>query len=306
VADANTLYQFNEQGLLVRKISKRGGGPSEYISISDFEITPSKEVWILSRSGRALYHYTWDGVLKKRFPLDCWAERIHLLGNNRMLLYVGNEKDGQNAYQMRVIDLNSGKTVAEYMKIDPDKASYLHVHAENIFLDQPSGLLYYNLFDDMIYQIKDGIKPVYKVNLLDKNIPASFYRNKYKNVMVFFQELFRHDYAYGIGIFLKGQKNYLLSYYYNHQCRMALIDTESRQSIADFYAMKEDIKLLGYTIEKLPDKVYGNGDELILPLLPSEIVRSFNGEGRKQDAIKQVLHYTGEDQNPVLFVLKLK
>jgi hypothetical protein len=226
-----------------------------------------------------------------------------------MILYAGNEKDVNTLYQVRIIDLNTEKTVSEYFEIDTNKAKYLHVIVHTMFMDNSSGTYYYNVFNgDTVYKIDNDMKPVYRVNLLNKNIPPSFYEHEYNDVMDFFQSLFRQDYAYGINLFLKGKENYLLSYWYDRKCRIAIVDKHTNGSIIDFHQMNENIVLSGYNIKGLPEISFwgGNGNEMILPLEPQEIVESFKDDAEKYESVKRAVRYTGEEQNVVLLLLGVK
>lgn len=47
-----------------------------------FLITKQGNPLVLSRSNRALFLYTWDGVLQKKIDLDVWAQRMAWINVN--------------------------------------------------------------------------------------------------------------------------------------------------------------------------------------------------------------------------------
>ncbi|MDR0938233.1 MAG: 6-bladed beta-propeller [Mediterranea sp.] len=307
VADRYALYKFDEQGCIRGKIDRRGNGPDEYPGISDFEIADENSVWILSRDKRTLYLYTWDGEMRKSIPLDCWAAKARLLAPNRMCLYIGNEMDAENTHQLRVIDLDTGQTVSALLKIDPNKAKFLHVSALNHFLKRTDNeCYYYNIFDDYIYLLTEkDIRPVYELNILNKNIPAALYQNEYENVAYFFQEVLAHDYAYGVNLFLDGPGNMAISYYHDGVCRIAMVSKESHRSVVDFHQITVPL-LENYVIGEFPENMFGSGDELILPLQPFDIMDAFQDDLDKQERIKRTINYIGDEQNPLLLLMKVK
>ena len=60
------------------------------------------------------------------------------------------------------------------------------------------------------------------MNILDKNIPASFYDVEYADVSYFFRALFLNNYAYGTSLFLESETMYLYSYYYKNNVTLRL------------------------------------------------------------------------------------
>ena len=158
VTDRFALYRFTEDGLFSGKIDKRGGGPDEYVAISDFEIESTDKVWILCRSSQTLNQYSWSGALNKKIKFNFWAAKMHLISSGKMCLYIGNERDENNQHQVKVIDLNTENVLNNFLEIDGKKAKYLHVNSLFHFCKKEDGLCYfYNIFDDYIIPcLKNG------------------------------------------------------------------------------------------------------------------------------------------------------
>ncbi|MDR0574955.1 MAG: 6-bladed beta-propeller, partial [Tannerella sp.] len=243
VSDRFALYRFTEDGLFSGKIDKRGNGPDEYLYISDFEIESTDKVWILCRSSQTLNQYSWSEALNKKIKFNFRAAKMHLISSGKMCLYIGNERDENNRHQVKVIDLNTENVLNNFPEIDGKKAKYLHVNSPFHFCKKEDGLCYfYNIFDDYIYSLsEERITKLFQMNILGKNIPASFYDVEYADVSYFFQALFLNNYAYGTVLFLESETMYLYSYYYKKQCHVALISKETNKSVADFTTLTEDI-----------------------------------------------------------------
>jgi hypothetical protein len=310
IADRYALYKFNEDGEILGEIKKNGQGPDEYLSVSDFEIDTNETVWILSRSEQKLYQYTWDSEMKKYLELNCWVSKIHLISPEEMYLYIGNEMDENNLHQLKRINLNTNTVINNYLEIDKQKAKYLHINSVNHFskeINNNECIYFFNIFDDAVYKLfKDTISPAFHVNIIEKNIPASFFDNEYNDISEFFQFLFKRNLAYGTALFVEYEDQYLFSYYYDRECHLSLISKETKESVIDFKIMAEDKYLLGYPVNLTDQNIFIQwNNELIIPLIPSDIMQYAETQLSVEDKnkLKQIIHYTDEDQNPVLLIV---
>lgn len=133
VADKSSLYKLTLAGDIVKSICHRGNAPTEYVSISDFQLDEDGSVWVLSRNNKALYNYTWEDSLQRKINLDNWVEKIYLLGKDRMLLYAGNEKSKEYEHTLYVLDMKAEAVTDRSLPIDDYKSDYLHVKSDNHF-----------------------------------------------------------------------------------------------------------------------------------------------------------------------------
>ncbi|MDR1896345.1 MAG: 6-bladed beta-propeller [Prevotellaceae bacterium] len=310
VADRFALYKFDEDGMLQGKIKRNGSGPEEYNGISDFEIETEQTAWILSRTDKTLYKYTWDGELKKNIKLNYWATKMYYISPEKVCVYIGNEMDENNRHQLKTIDLNINDVINNHLEIDSKKAKFLHIHSANHFskvLNRENEMYFFNTFDDMIYKwSNDNLMSVFTININHKNIPPSFYDQDYSDVSVFFQSLFKGNYAYGTDLFIEYEKDYLYAYIYAGERHFTLISKETNEAAHDFKVINEDVILADYPINLVEQNYFvQRNNELILPLIPSDIVNYINDlpdtEIRKK--IQERIHYTDEDQNPVLLIM---
>ncbi|GHV65275.1 hypothetical protein FACS1894199_05550 [Bacteroidia bacterium] len=310
VADRFALYKFNEEGILCGKIKRNGPGPKEYHGIADFEIETDKTVWILSRTDKTLYRYTWDNVLENSIKINYWATKMYFISPDTICVYVGNERDENNQHQLKTINLSTNSVINNHLEIDEKKAKFLHVHSANHFskdFNRQNELYFFNIFDDEIYKWSNNdIKPAFKMNINNKNIPSSFYEHNYNDVREFFQSLFRGNYAYGTVLFMEYENEYLYAYLYEKERHFSLISKKNNEAILDFKIINEDVMLSGFPINLTEQSYFiQKNNELILPLLPSDIVEysksSLNAES--QQKVYQHIKYTDENQNPVLLIL---
>jgi hypothetical protein len=307
VSDGSALFRFTDDGTFSGKIDKRGNGPDEYVAISDFLIEATDKVWILS-PGRMLNQYSWDGTLDREVRLNFPAFRMYLISPGKMCLYVGNKPDENNRHQIKVIDLDTENVLNSMLDIDEQKARYLNLLPSNHFYVKEDGQCYfYDLFDDYIYSVSaDRMAKHFHINILGKNIPASFYDAEYQDVSYFFRALSSHNYAYGTVLFSESRMMYLYSYYYKGQRHAAFISKETNESIADFTTLTEDTALYGFPLVMgETDMQIQEDGELIIPLQPYKIMEYGEAHPEISDRLKEVIQYISEDQNVVLLTMKI-
>lgn len=306
-ADRASVYKFSLSGDLMAMISHKGNAPTEYVSISDFQVDKDGDAWVLSRSNKALYKYTWDGSLQKKVPLDIWAEKFSFGGETQILLYTGNEKTEEYGHALYKLDLQTGELTDRYLPINDYKSGYLHVMSQNHFTCGDASHFFYQMFNDTIYAFNEvgALVPEYLLSFDGKNIPDSFYEQKYSDIMDFFQHLFKKDYAYGTGLFLKSDTSCLYSLIYDKRVYWSMTK-EGKRALGN--VLKDDVCLAGYEIPLGDISCFvQDNNQVVIPLSPYFIMEYANKQADEQerDNITRILKYSGEDQNPVLLKIKL-
>lgn len=308
VADRFSIFKYDD-GKFQGKLDRHGIGPEEYIHISDFLVDEDGDIWILSRSGQCLYKYEWDGTLRDTIKLDFWASKMSLLDKENMLLYIGNEKNEKNDWQLRQLNLKRKEMVNNYLPIDDRKSAYLHVVSNNYFspASEKSEIYFSQVFCDTIYKLTpSGFSPIYYVNLDNKNIPHSFFDVGYQNIMDFFQNLSPKGYAYGVNFFMKSENAFWISYYYKGGCYLSVLSDDG--TCKNAFELRDNLCLSGYPIKFEDLGIFVQStDEVIITLLPTDIVEYGNKylNIEQQTALKNKINYTGEDQNMILLKVKI-
>ena len=307
VADRSSLYKFSIAGDLISFVSHRGNSPMEYINISDFQVDEKGNVWVLSRNNKALLNYSWNGNLCRRIQLDMWLERFCIIDDEKMLLYAGNEKGDGYEHALYTLDLQQEKITGRYLAIDDTKSAYLHVKSPNHFSCNGDTRFFYQMFNDTIYTFnEEGMPlPAYLLSFADKNIPSSFYEQKYGDIMDFFQNLLGKGYAYGTDLFLKNDTFSLYSFYYDRQDYWYVSKGETNK-LGNI--LKDDVCLSGYEMHLDETVCFVQTDnQIVIPLLPYAIMEYANGklDSQQKEKLSVKLKYTGEDQNPVLMIIKM-
>lgn len=309
VSDRHSVYQFDYKGKLHAKISKKGSGPNDYKSITDFQLVSDESVWILSKGNKCLYNYGWNGVLNRRIELKYWASKICLLDDSTLLLYAGNEKSVDNSYQLLLLDIETNSVISHFLPIDDKKSKYVHVLSDNCFNRENDSTYFYNVFCDTLYSlVQNRLVPQYYFNLANKNIPNSFYDAEYSDVRDFFQHLLKNEYAYGINFFMKSANYSLMSYYYGGECYMSLISNHDGNSKIG-NRICTDLSLFNYPILLNDQPIFSSSNrEIIIPLIPDDIMEYAENTLDKDELsiLRERISYSGSDQNVVLLKIKVK
>jgi hypothetical protein len=218
---------------------------------------------------------------------------------------LNNVPGKDKTHTFHLIDLNTGKTLEKYIPLDPHKSKYLYtIGYHNFALSMNGKPYYYEPYNDTIYVFgREGLLPVFRADLMGKSIPPSFYEQNYYDVKEFTDARKARNYAFGTGLFAEGKSSFALLYYYDDKSWLALIPEETGKSAVTSDKLSETFLLDGYTFNVTSEMFAGQG-EIIIPLNPLEIIESVAAD--KRDIIRQTIHYTDEDQNPGILILKLK
>lgn len=297
LSDVSSVFKFSQDGQLIGKISKQGEAPDEYLNVSDFQIDNNGYVWVLCRSARALYLYSWDGCLKKHFSVDLWVENFRLMGD-KLYLYTGNEISNDNACQLHVLDTHSGNLLRDFKPVDEHQSSYLFVKGANIFQGSSCDTLCYfsQLFNDTVYRVTPNtFSPAYVFDWGGKNIPSSFYEKRYDNVMDFFQQLHSDNtYAYGINSFaVTDDGTFNVTYFYKGKCYCAVVPALGVDKPLVFNNFTVSCLPKDYKVDLSETSVFSQDDgSLVIPL---DMV-----------SLSEKMEDVSEDANPMLLVVSPK
>lgn len=307
ISDATALYKFDQNGKLAGYINKKGNGPDEYIGISDFQIDKEGGVWILGRNKKILNNYSWAGELLKQIHLKYWIQNF--IFNDRFIyMYCGNEVEEGNDSKIHVWNIDTEEYVAKFLRIDKNQSNYLHILSQLCFIPRERDIYFFQAFNDTIYKLSpEAIQPYAYINLDDKNIPASFYKQKYENIVEFFNALMNESYAYGIPYFYEYPSYYLLSFYYNRQQYMAILPkSENEESFVSSHCrVGDDILPNDFKMEFSDTQTFLQNDgSLIFILNPMQIDEYAKNKNNKN--ILRTLQITDSEQNPVLLDVELE
>lgn len=301
------IFLFHSNGQFIRKIDMRGDGPSEYTRLSDFDIDyEEKEIIVFDKGKKQLLFYDFQGNYIRKISLDIWAIKLKKISEGQHMLFSGNElSDKKNSSKFTIV---TEKGVAQrFHEIDKNKSKYLHVMNNQFFYENNSELFFYELFNDTVYLFdrKSGFIPKYYFSFDNKNIPYSFFERPYANIMEFFQEYRKTDYAYGISTFMETNQKILLVYYVGGKPCYMIYDKTSKNANT-FRLLEDNISFAGIELPNIDDdfRFWTYKGKLIYFLQPSWILDRH--DHIQSDQLRRISGEISFDDNPVMVIATMK
>ena len=313
ISDGNALFRFSHSGEFLGKIEKKGQGPEEYKSISDFVIAEDENVWVLPSDKSSLMLYDWDNRLVKELKIESsYSSRIYRMGD-KLLLNNGHFITENNRHTLQVIDLNTGEVINRFLPINEYKAKYLYLVESNNFTSGENDSTYYfnTVYNDTIYRISPHTCQAYQAfDWNGKNIPADFYHQNFNDIMEFSKNL-SDGKIYGTTLQVHSTNYQWIGYAHKGKGAYSVILSKdgSKQAVIQKVCIDE--------LYNFPMSTTGNGwtdikyvtgyNEIVFILQPMDILEYIDEYAPEaMDDIKKKIQYTSDDQNPVLLMVKLK
>ena len=171
---SGVLFKYTRSGKFVQKISNKGKGPGEYISLSDFILRNDQVVLLDAGIGKMMF-FSKSGKFVKEFSVDeTFAEKFGKIGSDYFAVFNENYLD----YNIHIIDDN-GNTIKKLMKVP----SYLKNRALNLSTKKATTyfegrLLYIDPYRNDIFQVdKDSITIKYRFNFGKHSFDLSSFLN---------------------------------------------------------------------------------------------------------------------------------
>ena len=313
ISDGNALFRFSHSGDFLGKIEKKGQGPEEYKSISDFVIAEDENVWVLPSDKSSLMLYAWDNRLVKEFKIESsYSSNMYRMGD-KLILNNGNFMTENNKHTLQVIDLNTGEVINRFLPIDEYKAKYLYMIENNSFSSGKNDTIcYFNTaHNDTIYQITPNTCEAYQTHDWNgKNISANFYHQDFLDIMDFNQKLGEGK-IYGTTFQLHSDNYQWIGYIHKGKgLYAAILPKDASQQIMIGKVSIDELNgyLMSIASDGWTDNKYVTGyNEIVFILQPMDILEYIEEHAPEaMDDIKKKIQYTSDDQNPVLLVVKLK
>lgn len=169
-----SVFIFDREGKFVRKISRRGKGPQEYISLTDADYdTDAGQLIILDSFGRKLLFYSLEGKFVKQIDLNGIFQRMAYIGSGKIALYsdykkIFNFETKAGFPNIVLLDVNTGEQKGDLFfdkHINPKGIIISLSNNFSKFSEHASGLIM--PLNDTIYRLSDdgAIEREYFVDL---------------------------------------------------------------------------------------------------------------------------------------------
>jgi len=204
---------FNNEGTYIRKLSRLGKGPGEYISISDIVIFDGS-LYILSNQGN-INAYNIDDFkfirdLKK--PED--ISQVMEFFVDSLYFYFGNLTSHNNKKYIHVYQLsdNKFKEVDKFINISVENLTQnkmlMLAHTNSIIPNvNNNGFIFNQSFDNSLYEFKNGyLKTKYELDFGQYSIPKNVLNINFDNIEKYMKQ---HDQVRHISGFAKKGQDFI-------------------------------------------------------------------------------------------------
>ena len=227
------IYIYDIHGNGISKIARKGRGPGEFLSITDFTILEDNTIVILDNPGEKIIFYNLFGDLIQEIKIDrnINIDNISNIDNDHLVLFTGYSDKNSC---ISILNIGSHEIKKLLFNI-PHYAQNSQSELDQTFTKYKESVLFKSLFDYNVFQITpDSIIPQYQFDFKKYNISFESFDGKIETVIAYIR---RDDYIsepdcllendeYIYCNFFKGGKFYEL-YYNKQQQRPYLFNAET-------------------------------------------------------------------------------
>lgn len=251
---SRSIYFYDLQGRLLRKIKRLGRSAQEYISLTDAAADPENErIFIWDSHGQKILQYAFDGTFITSTPFPCSVHSIAYTGNNTLVGYCGYTQNTQFLKQSQYpnllfLDLQSGDIHPACYFEEGLAASNIMGVINNFSIDPEGGATILMPLNNIVYRAEgDEIYPKYYFDFGEEqhkilqqyidellNYPTDVYRSveEFNEASACFimNFLATRDVVY---IFFKKSQTYYYGFYYpknNQFIEASIVDENSNGS----------------------------------------------------------------------------
>ena len=168
ISDKEKLLMFDGNGKFLRQVSKRGKGPGEYISISDFDIsTDGNMLYILDISLSRVSAFNVKGDFIKMYKFKYPPSRVVSHANGNILFYYPKPKSFKYGYSIAVF--NSEFQKIKDIGIQNNKSKYNLTHSSYTIYKRNDSICFIELCDTTMNFVDENNKMGTKYKFHYKN-----------------------------------------------------------------------------------------------------------------------------------------
>ncbi|WP_298648979.1 6-bladed beta-propeller [uncultured Proteiniphilum sp.] len=181
--DHATVYIFDSRGKYINKIMDKGNGPSEYISVTSFEVDRvNKRVILADNFSRRIFVYDENGNQLNVIQLDFGPIIILPYEDGFINVYSGPRHEYQNPemenYNIHFLD-SQGKFISSAIEIGTPERIDIGSRFKTDCLENGE-ILFQPVLSDIIYKIEEGKKVMPLYGLVNKSSKHKFLSQKDK------------------------------------------------------------------------------------------------------------------------------
>lgn len=219
----NILFVYDQYGKNIFNINKKGSGPGEYITISDFTINRDEKLLeINDGEARKIIRYDMSGEYVDEIKHGLYSSNFTTYKND-FYLCSGRTINADIDYSIHIIDTQTGNVTKRIMEVSPEE-KYLNFIEYTNFATWKDTLSYSSSISNTIYQIKDRkLFPRLNIDFGKSALPLNIY-SEYTNLGDFVNFLGQNKYAARIDGYTENSLFLFFVYTYGSQRPFVLLD----------------------------------------------------------------------------------
>lgn len=303
-----TVYLFDSNGNFLKRIGKKGQGPGEYGRLGKFQVK-GDQIYILDKmdgaricvydipSGKGTYLYP-NG--------DYQFEDFHIVGND-MYLVCNNRKSEQGYYNLIKVNMNSGQTAC-FLPFDKTLSEHRsHWGLHNYVSQYGDELLMICSNNDTIYQIDSNNPcPRYAVRFSKRTLPKESRTKEGTDIMI---EAMEKGYIDGISK-INNFGRFFIAEYGDNSIKSLIYNKDNGiiAAIAEVLTLNKwgNLYLWEYVLTGNKDFVVVEQADMFKACWEQRYSKGKFASEKDREKIYDIYKRTKEDDNPIVYIFKLK
>lgn len=294
-----SVFIFNNKGQFISKLDKKGGGPDEYVRLSNLYIE-NENIWVFDDMTHRLLCYNKDYILIEEIRADGFpAYDIEFVDEN-ILLGSNYFWSGENSNNLRIY--NKTRDITHYFPFEKPKEDIVPILKQKQFAKYDNSVLFTYSYDNIIYEI-DGssINPKY----------AYKFTERFEDIPLTFEEISKNTQTIrGIESLSQTKQSVLIKFFDYDQPKLAIYDKHRKET--KVYESVLTNSHLGNLL--LPWYYIVDGISIVCILNPSVLLEyghDFYDLSKFKDVVEKdkfesIISTMKVDDNPIVLRFKLK
>lgn len=309
---SNSIYEFDLNGVFIRKIGQVGNGPGEYRSVSDFSISrTNKTIYVLDRSRHAILKYSQTAEFIKSIPVEESVYAISVIDDKIYLKHSAFMQSSQ--YLLTAID-ESGHTHATMLPYANYSKGYsgIKLRANRQFINTENNTKCITPYGETIYTINKNkavpfltVASRHSLNNADVDKLEKFETQEPSSELIQEQNRLFSDKYWGVEWYFETQDILLVQSRYKNLSNNIIYDKTNKKYVC-FNRPDDDISNLSF-----PPSIIGSNKDYIISYVGQNEEIGFiqnikDGHVKLYDCGKDWILSQRKGHNPIILLYKTK
>jgi len=237
---SDAIYFYDNMGKFKSAIKRKGTGPGEYLTISDFIVDlSSNTIEINDGELKKILRFNFDGEFIDEYLHHMNSYSFAKVSENNYLLNSGRLYNDKVTKSLTLFNVKSGENEIGYNEIE-DNLRYLNFIEYTNFANIGDTLSYSSSISNKIFAIDNkGMYPRIILDFKSNNLPNKYFE-KYRDLIEFVNDLKKTNYVSIFDGYQENSKFIFLSYSYQNKRPFLIID-KNKNNVYNFNQFEDDL-----------------------------------------------------------------